>query len=291
MGDVITLSNGAHRVEIDPDYGGRVTAFWSETDAGRVDWFTPTPQTGRDALDAHKTGMFPMTPFSNRIRDAVFPFGGRAWHLEATEAGRPHAIHGHGYRVPWTVTHQGESSAAIAYQHVEGEWPSSYLASQRFDLRDRDLAVHLIVENLGEGPMPVGLGLHPFFPMRGGVRLSTGFGSVWPGGEDSIPDGPAPLPEELDFRGGRDLPVGLDTGFGTWAGAARLDWPGEGVGLEIKALGPLDHAIVYSPEGQDFFCFEPVTHPVNAANQDGGLSVIRSGERFGVSVTFRLVFD
>ena len=81
------LSRGDLRAEIDPGYGGRVTGFWSETLAGRVDWITPSPKDSRDVDNPAKAGLFPLVPFSNRIRNGCFTFADQNYILEATEVG------------------------------------------------------------------------------------------------------------------------------------------------------------------------------------------------------------
>ena len=91
VGPIITLANGQNYVEIDPLYGGRVTSFWSERENVRIDWFVPTPKEGRNPQRPFKAGMFPLLPFSNRIRNAVFTFRGKDFILEQTEAASPHA--------------------------------------------------------------------------------------------------------------------------------------------------------------------------------------------------------
>jgi aldose 1-epimerase len=133
-------------------------------------------------------------------------------------------------------------------------------------LGDAGLTVTLAMRNAGPVAIPAGLGWHPFLPVRGGVTLTSKFATVWPAIRDSIPAGPVALPGELDFAEGRELPSGLDTGFGGWDGEATVLWPNEGIGLAFTAGAPLGHVILYTPAGRDFFCLEPVTHAINAIN-------------------------
>lgn len=293
--ELIKIARGDLRVEIDPDYGGRVTAFHGKNGTERTDWFIPTPDRGRDVGAPHPSGMFPLVPFSNRIEDAVFEFEGTPYRLRATEAGGGNAIHGHGCRASWEVASQGRSSAMLTYRHDGTDWPSAYRVTQSFDLRDEGLVVDLAVYNDGVSTMPVGLGLHPFFPLRDGVRLTAQFTTIWPPVRGKIPDRSEPLPQDLKFAGGLEIPSDLDMGFGGWNGMARIDWPSNGMALEIACRGPVEHAIVYTPREQDFFCVEPVTHATNAINLAAagvrwtGARQIHAGESFDVSVSFRPV--
>jgi aldose 1-epimerase len=45
-------------------------------------------------------------------------------------------------------------------------------------------------------------------------------------------------------------------------------WPNRRLSLTISA--DTDYYVLYAPAGKDFFCFEPVDHPINAVNLPGG---------------------
>lgn len=288
----IRLGAGDLRLEVDARFGGRITAFWSETPAGRVDWFVPTPAETRDPATSTPSGSFPMVPFSNRIRDARFPWAGREIAIAASERGKPHAIHGYGRGRAWQVERATASEAVLSLNYAGGDWPFAFRARQSFRLDGAGLTLAMELVNTGAAPMPGGLGLHPYLPWRGGVGLAAAFETVWPAVADSIPDGASPMPAELDFAAGRALPKGLDTGFGGWAGRARISWPADGLTLDVAASAGLGHVILFTPEGRDFFCFEPVTHAIDAANlsakgiADTGWRAIAPGETFAVEVRF-----
>ena len=77
---------------------------------------------------------------------------------------------------------------------------------------------------------------------------------------------------EWDFAAPRALPSGwINNAFLGWDGRATVLWPDRSLELEIEADPPLSTYILYSPSDEaDFFCFEPVTHPVDAHNLPGG---------------------
>jgi aldose 1-epimerase len=91
---------------------------------------------------------------------------------------------------------------------------------------------------------------------------------------------------QWDFSAARRLPGGwINNAFETWDGRAGVRWPDRGLELEIVASERLKACIVYSPgKDADFFCFEPVSHPVDAHNlapsEDRGLAVLAHGETF-----------
>jgi aldose 1-epimerase len=49
--------------------------------------------------------------------------------------------------------------------------------------------------------------------------------------------------------------------------------------------------VLYTPRGEDFFCFEPVDHPINAVNLPGGaaahgMTLLAPGERLARRFSF-----
>jgi aldose 1-epimerase len=66
-------------------------------------------------------------------------------------------------------------------------------------------------------------------------------------------------------------------------------WPKRHLSLTIAA--DTDYYVLYTPAGKDFFCFEPVDHPINAMNLPGGatangMTVLTRGERLTRQFTF-----
>jgi len=288
-GAVERLSHRELNVEILPESGARISAFWSETGGVRNDWFTPAPA---DPASSSAWGSFPLVPFSNRIRDGRFSWNGQEHRLAVSGQHAPHAIHGHGRNRPWTVEHRTDAGIVLSYIHTGGDWPFAYKACQHIAIDGDALVIGMALENIGDESMPGGLGHHPYLPWRSGPVLSTGFGNVWPATDGVLPSGPETLPETLDFTLGRALPRGLDTGFGGWSGRAGIHWPGEGLALDIDCSAALGHVIIFTPPGADFFCFEPVTHAIDALNlsargvpETGQISVA-PGESLEVSMRF-----
>ena len=293
MNHQITLRSGRVSAVVEPAFGGRITAFRF----GDTDVFAPIPADGsRDLAAPASCGCFPLVPWSNRIRDGRLHVEGEAVDLEATELPAGHAIHGHGLRRIW----EAESDGRIARMHYAheagtGGWPWPYRAAQVVELDDDGMTVTLSVLNTGEGAMPVGLGLHPYFPQTEGTRLTLPVATAWPPTEaDKFPvAGGQPVPEALDRRDEGPVPLGLDQGFGGWEKTARIAWPELGLALTMTGDGPLDHVIVYTPTHRDYFCVEPVTHAIDAANlaevhgvSDTGHAILPAGGEFSVSLRF-----
>jgi aldose 1-epimerase len=289
MSHPVTLSSGAVSAVVEPAFGGRITAFRY----GDVDVFAPVPADGsRDLAAPASCGCFPRVPWSNRIRDARLTLGGETVDLVATEVPAGHAIHGHGLRRIWEAERDGPLLRMhYAHQAGIGGWPWPYRAAQVIAVDDDGLTVTLSVLNTGEGAMPVGLGLHPYFPLTPGTRLTLPVATAWPpteAGKFPVAGG-QPVPTALDRREEGPVPMGLDQGFGGWEKTARIAWPERGLALTITGEGPLDHVIVYTPTHNRYFCVEPVTHAIDAENQgvaDTGHRLVAAGGEFSVSLRF-----
>jgi aldose 1-epimerase len=134
--------------------------------------------------------------------------------------------------------------------------------------------MRLSVRNLGPEPLPFGLGFHPWLVRTPGTLLQAKAKQVVLENCDHLPDGEAPVAwrVEWDFAAPRALPADwINNAFLGWDGRATVIWSDRKLALELEADGPLLTYIVYSPAaGAGFFCFEPVTHPVDAHNLAGG---------------------
>lgn len=295
MSGPITLSSGAVSAVVEPAFGGRITAFRH----GGKDIFAPVPVDGsRDLSAPASCGCFPLVPWSNRIRDARLSLEGETFDLTVTEKPAGHAIHGHGLRRIWIPETEGKT-VRMHYAHEGGVqgWPWPYRAAQVISVDDDGMSVTLSVVNMGDGAMPAGLGLHPYFPRTSGMRVTLPVETAWPPTEaDKFPAaGGHPVPIEHDLRNPAPVPLGVDQGFGGWGKTATVAWPETGMALTMTGEGPLDHVVVYTPVHRDYFCIEPVTHAIDAANmaENQGLAgtghvMLAAGAEMSVTVRFTI---
>ena len=114
--------------------------------------------------------------------------------------------------------------------------------------------------------------------------------------DEHLPAGDAPVASRAawDFAEPRALPAGwVNNAFLGWDGQARILWPERSLELDIEADPPLSTYILYSPSDKaGFFCFEPVTHSVDAHNLPGGpeangLAVLAPQEALSTVCRFR----
>lgn len=94
---------------------------------------------------------------------------------------------------------------------------------------------------------------------------------------------------DWDFDQPRTLPSGpINNGYTDWSGQARIEQGVDAVSCRVTASENLGTAIVYSPgESADFFCFEPVSHPVDAFHQPShpGLKELAPGQSLTAKMT------
>lgn len=277
----LTLANAQLRIDIAPALGGGMTRFDWHGDGG-----VPTPIfrgcTGaRPETDPNALACYPLVPFSNRIGGACFQFEGREVTVPRNRAAEALPIHGDGWLRPWRVVERGETHATLALERERAK-PFAYRATQRYALDEATLCVTLTVENAGREAMPFGLGLHPFLARDHDTRLSAAASGLWLSGDDWLPVRHVPVPPAWTFGVAYPLPDALvNHAFTQWSGRAAVVWPRKRLSLTIAA--DADYYVLYTPPGEDFFCFEPVDHPINAVNLPGGanahgMTVLAPGE-------------
>ena len=289
---LLRLQRGEFVLDLYPQKGGAIAA-WRKSNRALL---RPASKAFLQRSDPRSAACFPLVPFSNRIADGRFRFRGRTYQLARNFPPEPHAIHGYGWQNPWVVADAGASRAELIFRHAVRGTPLDYRARQILALRDDGLEIALEVTNAGDGAMPAGIGLHPYFIRTDGVTLRASLDHVWLPDEHNIPKRRVPLPATWDFaRGLRLAPLDLDHCFGGWDGRAELHWPETDLTLLIEATPPLRHLVVYVPPGQDFFCMEPVSHVNDGFNllergvEGTGVRVLAPGETLGATVRLRVV--
>ncbi|MBN2196596.1 MAG: aldose 1-epimerase [Polyangiaceae bacterium] len=283
----ITLESGNLTATVHPEIGGSLTSFR----LGGLDLLRPANPVTLATKNALDTSCYPLVPFSNRIKDSVLRFQGREYKLEPNFPDHPHALHGHAYRGPWTVVSQSSASLRLRFRYQGPDFPSAYAATERFTLTEDSLAIDLEVENAGSEPMPAGLGLHPFFAKPKDTELQASIDGVWLMAlNDGIPTERVAVPAEWDFSKQRPLgDVVLDHCFTGWKNRhAIVNWPSRSLRVRLTAEGPTEHIVVFVPEGQEFFCVEPVTNMNDGFNradrgeQGTGTVILNPGEKLAI---------
>ncbi|MNQ96825.1 Aldose 1-epimerase [compost metagenome] len=235
-----------------------------------------------------KLGCFPLVPWSNRIAEGGFdcPDGWLA--LTPNSLTDPLPIHGSAWQQAWQVV---SSTAHEVVLQLDSACPFAYCARQRFHLSEGKLSIELSVTHQAEQAAWHGLGLHPYLPRTASTRLHAPARQVWLCDSTKLPTQLDSLPADWDFQSLKSLPDSLvDNGFCDWNGRCLIQQPDLGYELECQATGS-DYYLLYCPVGLEFFCIEPVSHPVNAHHLPGrpGLRLLEQGQtaELGFSLQYR----
>lgn len=284
------LRAGSLAAEIVPEVGGGLARFDWLCDGERKPLLRPWPEAG--TRDPNQLGCYPLLPWSNRLAAGGITVDGTFYRMPCLMPREKLPIHGDGWRSPWRVE-RGDEAMLLLDLRSGALAPFDYAAQLSYVLSGRGLTIALRVTHRGARPLAYGLGFHPWLPRTAGTLLRAMAETVWLEDEDHFPTvrldvGSKP---EWDFRAAAPLPDSwINASFEGWDGRAIVHWRDRGLGLDMRASGNLNRFIVYSPGARaDFFCFEPISHRINAhAEADteaAGLIVLRPGEEVSCEVT------
>lgn len=285
----LILSHGAYAAEILP-----VGACLRTLTHRGLDLVAGTP-AGEMCADFRGAVLM---PWSNRIGDGAYEFGGRTHRLPLTEPGRRTALHGLVHWVPWLVAEHTEDRAVLRYQlPAQPGYPWSLDLEVAYLLDDTGLTTVLSATNLSGAAAPYGAGLHPYLTVGRRVddcvlRLPA---DTWCEPDDrGLPSAARPVSgTAYDFREPRTLgDLVLDHPFGgVHAGAtAVLADPDTGRETRLtvhEGLGWL-HAFTGEPlpwGAREALAIEPTTAPPDAFRSGVDLVVLAPSQTHTASFT------
>lgn len=268
MTRLVTLQCGDASLSLLPELGGRI-ADCTLVDAAGVarPVLHPYPLAHTDVEHWGKGGLYPLIPYSGRLRDAKIACGGTVWTL-APYDGSPHTLHGIAHRRPWTVIQQEAASATLCYCHAPDEhWPWFFEARLGVTLKAHELALTLELINTGRERMPGGLGFHPYVPLEAGHDILFSASAPCAFDRDYLMQASTCRPThataqriDLDSAGTREV----TRMHALWEGALRSG--SQDRALNFHAQGALKHLIVHRPSLAPYVCIEPVSHLPDAFN-------------------------
>jgi aldose 1-epimerase len=261
--EILKFSTGDLALDLCPALGGSITDLrWRHPAGHWIELLRPTDTAAIARRDIEGVSCFPLTPYSNRVRNGRFEFEGREIVLPPDPSG-PHAQHGHGWRRAWQVVTATSDRATLRLTHAADAWPFDYVIEQRFQLEPDGFEVELAARNDSARAMPFGFGVHPYFPRTAACRLTAAVSGFWE----------------------------TDNAFTGWQGRAVIDWPEHATRLTLNATAALRVLVIYVPRGEDYFCAEPVSNSTDAFNlaherDDTGLIVLAPGQTVSARVAF-----
>ena len=294
MRPTVQLAAGSLTAEIVPSLGGGVARFDVLREGRRIEVLRPWPKGGTN--DPNALGLYVLVPWSNRISGPGFTFEGQFHPLAPNFAGEPCPIHGDGWLSSWRVSSNDDRSVGLEHD-ADGPGPYRYRASLEYTLDAGGLTTRLVATNRAAIALPFGLGFHPWFPRTAGTELLAPAKSFWLEDARHLPTERVMIASrnELDFSAFRSLPSDwINSCFMDWNGRASILWKDRGLALEVEARPPLSAYILYSPSADArFFCFEPVSHSVDAHNlppgpEAHGLAILNPGAMLAAECRFRV---
>jgi aldose 1-epimerase len=113
---------------------------------------------------------------------------------------------------------------------------------------------------------------------------------VWLSGHDPIPtDLVTEFPQTWDYNEPSHLDGPLiDNCFTGWNGKATIRYPDRGLALHMHMLDCNGYTLLYRPPAQDYFCLEPITHPIDAFHMENkpGLALLKTNDSLALRTRF-----
>ena len=288
--DIVTLETRGQRLRLVPALGAAI-ATW-DIRAGQI-WQPMLRAWDGASEDRYTFACFPLVPWSNRIGGGGFSQDGVFYPVRPNRVGEPYPIHGDGWMQPWTVAARGAQHAVLRLEsHGFDGNPYHYRATLTCMLAEGELGLTLTVTHQGDDPLPYGLGLHPYFPRNEATRLQMPCTGVWLSGDDPMPlEHVDSLPPSFDY--GTPAPLSgplIDHCLTGWSGKSSIVYPDRRLQLDMTMQDCNGYVLFYRPPEGDFFCMEPITHPIDAFHLPGqpGLKILKKGEFLTLETTLRV---
>lgn len=284
MSDRIVLKAHGWEVEIASHIGASITrCAYKGQDVLR-------PVTKAD-FTAEDTGCFPLVPFSNRIENGTFEFDSVDVKLPANVKGQAHPLHGFGWQAQWDIVTVTPASCELSFDYAGGDWPWPFQARYVFGITEQGFMQTLSLQNRSDVLMPVGLGFHPYFFGNQDTKLQFNSKGIWRADNTVLPT----KFENTDLfeRARSVVSSNYDNCFSGWDGNAQITWPNQNYRLQMSANANCNHAVLYSPPNEKFFCLEPVTHMNNALSGRypkpySNAHILRSNESYMATMHFSM---
>ena len=292
----VRLQSTTQRLHVLPTLGASL-ASWEYLAAPSANWLSLLrPWDGSD--DTFASACFAMLPWSNRISAGGFDYRGQRYEVQPNRLGEPYRLHGDGWQQVWQIAAHVETATETfmvltlnSDQH-DGN-PYRYSAVQTLTLHEDGLEIALQLTNQGAQTLPFGLGLHPYFLRNASTRLQLHADGVWLSGDDPIPSAhTSHLPRGWDYSQPAPLDGGLiDNCFTGWNGRARIAYHDHGVAIDMQVSEPTTYCLLYRPPAQDFFCLEPVTHPIDAFHLPANPGLVDLAPGASMQLTTRFILS
>lgn len=274
---LVPLRSGEWELGVLPRSGGAIAFGRVLIDGTWHDLLRPTRVASYG--DWGKTASYPLVPWSNRVRDGVLRYDGRAWQL-GRNAEDGTAIHGAGLVHPWQIVERTDSSVTLELDTADlvgVNFPWTFRSRVRYSLEGAQLRVTTELTNTDSESFPAGFGHHPYFLRR--PTPVTGEAPAVVGPVDALLHVPSRKGYVLDHclatGAAGTAPARVDYSTERPIGTAFVDdivtdlepgtpititYPDAGITATIDMDEIFSHVVVFVPRGRRFFAVEPVTN-------------------------------
>ena len=306
--EFVTIEAQAERAVIAPEAGFQCLSY----KVGALDIVAgPKDPAAEWSQHPFQTGIPILFPWPGRIKDGKFSYRGRDLEFPINDPRHNCAIHGLIYNQHFQVIRRGPFHVVGALDSRNSAtlsklWPFPFVLELDYQVGD-GLRLRAIVTNVGNSPMPFGLGAHPYFhaPLdpqgtRAQMQIQGEVDRLWQTSEDRL----LPTGELQTVSGRFDLTNPVTLGTETYDHpftmtdkrgeiAARLIDPKLKMALELRASPQFRELVVYAPPGRDVVALEPYTcapdaFNLSARNVAAGMLELQPGARFEASFEIRL---
>jgi aldose 1-epimerase len=262
---MMILKNDSIALHVSPEKGGSITAFqWRGLDVFR--------KGNAASTNPLEQSSFAMVPYSGRVGHG--DLGTHTIPINRPDVDPLHPLHGTGWVAAWDVVDEH----TLAHSHDGAHWLGPFDAVQRFILNDHGFTHEVTLTNTGDVSLPCGMGLHPYFP-RTGAKVSLHLDAIWHNDDARLPKRLEPIAADYDWLG----QAHIDNCFTGLKDEVVIEWPSHT--LVMTPDPAFTCAVVYCPNGEDYFCVEPVSHVPDPMKR-GGLKTLQPGEAWTTRVGF-----
>ena len=266
----ILLRDGDLTVGVAPECGGALTRFDVRVCNQIVNILRPADERSSGRPCALGASSFPLVPYAGRLRGGRFQFDGRDYCYPLNAFPERHSSHGDGWTRRWDLVDLGRQTATMSLE-PDSAAPLRYRCRQEISVHESRVRITLSVENLEAQRMPFGVGLHPYFANRSQALIKASLPIRWQWDSELMPIATEVNPLASDLAiGKRASFMPFASEFTGWDGSAVISWPALQVRVELRTTPPLRHVVMWMPEGESFFCFEPIGHATDALNPNAG---------------------
>jgi aldose 1-epimerase len=284
--EVVRLSDFAREIEAAIAVGAGNMAYELKVRGGNYLWF-PFADPAELLQHPRTCGVPFLAPWANRLDSDSYWVNGKQHTLNSAIAnfhrdpnGKP--IHGLlRYSRDWTLVssdaddHSAHVTSRLdfgAHPDLMAQFPFDHTIIMTYRLSGGVLEVETALQNHAAEPLPVAIGYHPYFQLHDSPRdqwkVHLAARTHLELSAETIPTGeskPVEFSDPHALQDGQlddvfgDLVRGSDGRAGFWVQGLK-----ERVTVTYGPKYPV--AVVFSPQGHDFICFEPMAAVTNAFN-------------------------